>query len=370
MSPKGKGNSSSNNEAEADLGDTDADSDVDSDRDQDFAVKLFDKNHPYFGCQQSMLRKPKRNSIHHAVVRADAKTRVLKSPEIIFVEDSDEENCRKLAGEGDNDDDGEEWMEAYDRLINPDQWNKSHYAFGRFFLSFIDPKSRSYAHIDDDFFEDKKLYDPFDDDDESETIEEEYVEEDSMRYPIEVESDADEGEDSVAGSSTPDLTTSCHTSSSLPPSSPPVQIFSSSPVWHLHQSSEDIDSFALPASIDPLSLSPGSSLELHPIIVASHYPNKKYTATPAPPKARKHRLRLEKLERRLEKVKKGKYLCAYDEDIEDNNKEEEIDELFDDDDDDDDDCVGDKEMGKIKKWVKPSLKDGEEWDPFGDELEI
>ena len=358
LPPKCKGNFSSSNEVEADLSDTDADGGVDSDQDEDFAVKLFDKNHPYFGCQQSMVRKPKRNRIHNVVVRADAKKRILKSSETIYVEDSDEENRRKLAGE-DKDDD--EWMEVYDRLINPDQWNGSHYAFGRYFLSFIDRKGRSYAHVDDEFFEDKKPYDPFDDDNDSESQEDEYVEEDSMRYSIEVESDA---EDSVEGSSTPDLTTSYHTSSSLPPSSPPAQISSSSPAWHLHLSSEDT-SFALPASIDPLSLSPGSSLELHPMIVASHYPNKKYTATPAPPKARKHRLQLERLERRLEKVKKGKYLCACDEDIEDNNKEEEVDELFDD--DDDDDCVGNKEMEKIKKWVKPSLK---EWDPFGDEVEV
>jgi hypothetical protein len=48
-------------------------------------------------------------------------------------------------------------------------------------------------------------------------------------------------------------------------------------------------------------------------IIASHYPNKKYTFTPAPPIARKQRLLLERLEKRLERGKKGSYLCKYDE---------------------------------------------------------
>ena len=92
--------------------------------------------------------------------------------------------------------------------------------------------------------------------------------------------------------------------------------------------------------------------------------------TPAPPKARKHRLRIKRLERRLEKVKKEKYLCEADEDEEEKARarakakanakgaEEEVDELEEDDDDDD------------TEFVRPILKEGEIWDPFGDEEEL
>lgn len=355
LSPKYDGNYSNCNLEEAELSGTNAEGDVDSDQYRGSAVMSFDASHPYFGCQQSFLRRPKRKRFP---VLAIAKKRILMSPEIIYVEDSDEETSRISSVEDDD-----EWKEAPECLINPNHWNETHYAFGRYFLSFMDPKGRSYAHVEDGYFEDKVSYDPFDDDEDSESKEEE---EDSMRCHVEDESDEEDG---VAVSSTPDLTTSSYrTSSSLPPSSPPAQMTSSSPTCHLYPS-EDIDEpyFASPASIDPLSLSPDSSLELHPIIVASHYPNKKYTATPAPPKARKHRLRLERLERMLEKVKRGKYLCACDEDVEDKTQEEEVDELC------DESCVDDdsEEGGKTgKKWVTPSLKKGEEWDPFGDEVEL
>ena len=233
-----------------------------------------------------------------------------KRKEIIFVEDSDE--------------DQDELDELHSRLIDPKYWNESHYAFGRYLLSFLDPTGRSYAHLDDEYFEEKQPYDPFENDDDEG--------EEGGQGEIFVE------EESLEQLSTPGLTSSStRGGSSLPPSSPPALALSSSPSWHHDDRS-------------PLILSPNLSLELHPSIIASHYPNKKYVFTPAPPIARKHRLQLERLERRIEKGKKGTYLCENDEEDVD-EQDEEVDELFEDEE-------------------EARFKEGEAWDPFGDEEEI
>jgi hypothetical protein len=270
--------------------------------------------------------------------RLKGKTR--RNSPTILVNDSDDEN-----------EEVEDEDEALDCLIDPDNWNWSQYAFGRYFLSFVDPKGRSYAHIDDEYFEEKKPYDPFEnDDDEGEEEEEEtYVEEEDS-------SNAD------VGSSTPGLTSSSsRCASSLPPSSP-AQDVSSSPSLHhpviFDADGDDDEISPPPSSIDLLSLSPNSSLELHPSIIASHYPNKKYTFTPAPPIARKHRLQLERMERRMEKGKQGTYLCEYDEVV-----DVEVDELFEE--EDEDECSDEESTG-----IRPVLNEGEVWDPFGDEEEV
>lgn len=252
-----------------------------------------------------------------AVSRLNAKTR--RNHPTILVDDSDEGN-----------EDGED-EDAYNCPIDPVHWNRSHYAFGRYFLSFIDPRGRSYADLEDEYFEEKVPYDPFENDDEEG---DEYVEEGvGVRC------------------STPGLTSSSSLcGSSLPPSSP-VQDVSSSPALQHSITFDDDDE---PSSVDLLSLSPNSSLELHPSIIASHYPNKKYTFTPAPPISRKHRLQLERMERRMERGKLGTYLCEYDEVVDD-----EVDELI----EEEDECINDEGIGK---WVL----EGEAWDPFGDEEEI
>jgi hypothetical protein len=67
------------------------------------------------------------------------------------------------------------------------------------------------------------------------------------------------------------------------------------------------------------------------------------------------------MERRFEKGKKATYLCEYDEVEVD---EEEVDELFEE--DEDEEC-SDEENGE---WVRPALREGEVWDPFGDEEEV
>ena len=352
----------------AELTDTDADGDPDSDTEN---TKPFDHSHPFFCSpdtdEQEVRISPKKFS--QIGVRGD-KRRNNHSPEVIYVEDSEEET--EIRDPDEEEESENETIEVYDRLINPDHWNESYYAYGRYLLSFLDGRGRSFDDLDDDYFEEPAPYDPFDNDDDDERVkEEQYVEEDSMLYPIEID---DEVEEVDAISSTPELTSSTRQTSPLPPSSPPTQAFSSSPAWH-HQlySERSDDLFTLPSSIDPLSLSPDSSLELHPSIVALHYPNKKYTFTPALPKARKHRLRLERLEKRLETFKNGKYLCACDEEVDEKAKEDEdeMDELFDDDDDDEEDS-GVEEDPKAERYVRPSLPKGDDdiRDPFGDEIEI
>jgi hypothetical protein len=58
------------------------------------------------------------------------------------------------------------------------------------------------------------------------------------------------------------------------------------------------------------------------------------------------------MERRMERGKSGFYLCKYDEVVDD-----EVDELF-------------EEEEEDGKWVRPVLREGEVWDPFGDEEEV
>lgn len=67
---------------------------------------------------------------------------------------------------------------------------------------------------------------------------------------------------------------------------------------------------------------------------------------------------MERVQKRIEKMKRQKWLCARDESVSaDEEQKNEIDQLARDDDTE-------------EKWVKPALKEGEVWDPFGDELEV
>ena len=71
-----------------------------------------------------------------------------------------------------------------------------------------------------------------------------------------------------------------------------------------------------------------------------------------------HRRRIERVQKRMEKMKRQGWLCARDESVSDEDQKNEVDELAGDDD------------GTQEKWVKQELKEGEVWDPFGDELEV
>ncbi|KAF8970233.1 hypothetical protein BDZ97DRAFT_1652777 [Flammula alnicola] len=208
-----------------------------------------------------------------------------------------------LVEDSDVEEDEDDTRENHDAQIDPKKWNEPAHAFALYFLQFMDPLGLSYDDIDELFFEEPN----------------------PLRLNL---------------SSTPGLTHCDSSSSSLPPSSPGNHLSSPSLKFSFANSS----SISLP---DPADLS---------VIVSEHYPNKKYSQTPAPPKKRKHRLRIRRLEKRLEKIKKAEFLCKYDEVVEEPVVE--VDELADD--------------GEVEPvgWTKPVLKEGEVWDPFGDEPEV
>ena len=321
------------------------------DADADGGLLAFTENHPFF---QSVTSPSKQTPREHSD---------------ILVEDSD----------GGEDDDGSEDFDAQPSLA---RWNEPTYAFAFYLLQFMDPLGTVTNDIDASFFEAPS--DPFDNDDdlvkpvkqvhrpivyedevegyEEDEDEEVYDDDDDDGIDLadsekddeagkDVEYEEDQGEDGEEDAeyeydeeeeeeedngmiphtftlgSTPDLVH--RSSSSLPASSPPRD---SSP---------------------PLAL-PMSETS---IVLEEHYPNTKYTQTPAPPRARKHRLRLGRVERRLARTKNASFLTAYDEVDEEEDAAADVDELADD---------GAADV----PWTKPVLKEGEIWDPFGDEPEI
>jgi hypothetical protein len=321
--------------------------DADADGDPDQETQPFTSNHPFFQSQRDTSPSP-------------CKKRRREDP-VILVEDSDAEDSEE--------DTTEENLEIQP---DPSRWNEPRHAFALYLLQFMDPLGFPYDGIDESFFEEDKVYDPFEDDDsdsevaaeiqapvrkeqerDKEEQEEDYEEyEDDQQEEEEAEADIDlaasekedeEGEDDEAEyddddgddahqytlGSTPGLT---HCDSSSSPRAP-----------HL---SPSLFPFAASSLPDPSDLS---------IILEAHYPNKKYAHTPAPPKARKHRLRLSRVEKRFAKIKKAEFLCKYDE-VEEEPAVVEVDEL--------------EDEGEDEKWTMPVLKEGEVWDPFGDEEEI
>ncbi|CAA7268386.1 unnamed protein product [Cyclocybe aegerita] len=271
---------------------TDTEADEDSEEGKENAQE-FNKNHPFFSTASPLK------------VRSSKK-------EVILVEDSDEEEEEEDTSQ-----------ENHNLEINPDKWNKETYAFGRYLLGFMDPSGRSYDDLDESFFVEETPYDPFSDSDDDEPIQEDFK---PKRRPP----------------STPGLTTTTDRSSSpLPPSSPPAIPLTSSP-YRL--------------ALANCSWSSLPDLEEHDIILEEHYPNKKYSQTPAPPKARKHRLRIERMERKLERNKQLEYLLQNDEKEEPEEKDQLAEET--------------KEEAVEEEWTAPVLKEGEIWDPFGDEEEI
>ena len=368
---------------------TDIDADGDTDQEED-GLRAFNSTHPFFNPIGSPTK-----------IRPN-------TPEIILIEDSDEEGAEDAH---DVDDEEDPTGEDIDKVLRVERWNTPKHAFALYLLRFMDPLGGPYDDVDASFFEKESVYDPFEndndlivqpkkrarvveeayeedigdeDEDDNEQEEEDEQEEnddddtdedegaDSEDAEVEdcedEEEEIDEGQDSYEEETeiennlttqhpstefeyTPDLTTCASPSSSLPPSSPgPGLGILSSPSLYSN-------SFANSSSHSLFSDSAYSDYGAHSdsiIILEEHYPNKKYTYTPAPPKKRKHRLRIKRLEKKLAKIKKSDFLCRNDEKPA-KEEEKEVDQL--------DESEGDDE-------VKPVLQEGEVWDPFGDEPEI
>lgn len=326
---------------EEDLFDADADGDGDD-------VHAFTESHPFFQSDASPCKKARHE------------------PSVILVEDSDDEAV----------DDGSEDCDAQPSLV---RWNEPTYAFALYLLQFMDPLGSVNDDIDASFFE--APYDPFDNDDDlvkavkkthgSIVYEDEVeYEEDEDVYDEDDDDDdgidlADSEKDDEAGKDAEyeeeegeevdedgeyeddededgDYITNPHT----------FTLGSTPDLVHRSSSS-------LPASSPPRDSSPPPALPMSEasIVLEEHYPNTKYTQTPAPPRARKHRLRLGRVERRFARTKNAEFLTKYDEVDEEEDPAAAVDELADD---------GAADV----PWTMPVLKEGEVWDPFGDEPEI
>uniref|UniRef100_A0A8H8CGY9 Uncharacterized protein n=1 Tax=Psilocybe cubensis TaxID=181762 RepID=A0A8H8CGY9_PSICU len=370
--------------------DDDADGDIDPDVEGGF-LHPFDENHPFFHASSSPVKH-----------------------EVILVEDSDDD------GKDDDEENGAD--EDHDEEIVPDKWNIPSHLFALYLLQYMDPHGTDYGDVDESFFQEEQVYDPFDDDDDDDVPVEEDAkkkktpipvqqeqeeEEEETEFDIFEDAQCDEDEEDIAGegaderdeeedlayaeeeeyedyqdedgfieveedlkgqdtqSSTPGLTHCASSSSSLPPSSP--QRHPSSPAHSSYYGSANASSLSLP---DPSDFD---------FILEAHYPNKKYTQTPAPPKARKFRLRIKRLEKQLAKLKKSAFMTKHDEKVEEDEetpKEPEVDELAGDNgaetevQEEEDQEAKERDYDARLKWRKPSSKSGEIWDPFGDEVEL
>ena len=256
----------------------------------------------------------------------------------VLVEDSDD------GGREADEDEQHVMVENPNTELNPDNWNEPGHAFGIYLLDYMGHPA---SDIDLIIKDDKPVIDPFDDDEDSivpqdnESPKEDRTNEDQDEFD---EDEALKLERML--SSSPGLTHRYSSSSSsqapsspFPPTSSPFHNFLS---FH---SSPSTPSSA--GSIFP---------DIETFNLERHYPNRKYIYTPAP-KERTHRRRIERVQKRIEKMKRQGWLCARDESVSpDEEQKDEVDELAEDD-------------GEGEKWVKPVLK-GEVWDPFGDELEV
>jgi hypothetical protein len=243
----------------------------------------------------------------------------------VLVEDSDD------GGQEEDEDEQDTSLEDPDAELNHDRWNEPAHAFGIYLLEYMGhPASDIELIIQDD----EPVVDPFDDDDDD------IIPQDNESPENQDEIDEDEEALKLESmlSSSPGLTHRYSSSSSQAPSSPPPPTSSPYPDFFLSRSSPSIAGSIFP-DVEAFSLE-------------QHYPNTKYANTPAPPKERTHRRRIKRVQKRMEKMKRQGWLCARDESVSD-----EVDQLAGDDD-------------TQEKWVKLELKEGEVWDPFGDELEV
>ena len=297
---------------EQELTDTDADGDTNT---EVGVNKAFSLSHPFYQRRSQGLKHGN-----------------------VLVEDSDD------GGEEEDEDEQEDaTLEDPIAELKPSEWNEPAHAFGIYLLEYMGHPA---SDIDLIIQDDKPMVDPFDNDDDDivpQDVEEDGFDEDREALKLE-----------LMLSSSPGLTHHYSSSSSsqapsspFPPISPPSHYF-----------------FPFCASSFTPSLS-GSifpDVETETFRLEQHYPNIKYMNTPAPPKERTHRRRIERVQKRMDKMKRQGWLCARDESVsEDEGQMNEVDQLAEDD---------GTEEGTEEEWVKPELKAGEVWDPFGDELEV
>ena len=255
--------------------------------------------------------------------------------ENVLVEDSDDDE-----GQEEDEDEQDATLEDPNAELNNDKWNEPEYAFGIYLLEYMGHPASNIDHIIQD---DKPVVDPFDDDDDDDDV---IIPQDNESPENQDEDDEDEEALKLESmfSSSPGLTHRYSSSSSLAPSSPFPPTSSPSHDFFLFRSP------SVAGSIFP---------DVETFSLEQHYPNTKYSNTPAPPKERTHRRRIERVQKRMEKMKRQGWLCARDESVSDEDKKNEVDEL-----------AGDDDDGTQENWVKQDLKEGEVWDPFGDELEV
>ena len=250
----------------------------------------------------------------------------------ILVEDSKDE------GQEDSEDEQEDMtLEDPNAELNRDKWNEPAHAFGIYLLEYMGHPA---SDIDRIIQDDKPVVDPFDNDDDITAEDNE-----SPENQDEIDEDEEALKLELMLSSSPGLTHRYSSSSSQAPSSPPPPTSSPSHDFLLFRSSSTP---SVAGSIFP---------DVETFNLEQHYPNTKYANTPAPPKERAHRWRIKRVQKRMEKMKRQGWLCARDESVSDEEQQNEVDELAEDD-------------GKQENWFKLEWKEGDVWDPFGDELEV
>ena len=252
----------------------------------------------------------------------------------VLVEDSDD------GGQEDEDEQEDPPLEDPNTELNNDKWNEPAHAFGIYLLEYMGHPASDIDHIIQD---DKPVVDPFDDDDDDDDNNIIPQDNESPENKDEIDEDEEALKLESMLSSSPGLTHRYSSSSSQAPSSP-----------FPPTSSPSHDFFLLRSPSVAESIFP----DVEAFSLEQHYPNTKYANTPAPPKERTHRRRIERVQKRMEKMKRQGWLCARDESASDEEQKNEVDELAGDD------------NGAQEKWVKQELKEGEIWDPFGDELEV
>ena len=283
---------------EQELTDSDGDTDIEVD-----ANKAFNLSHPFY-----------QRSKH----------------ENVLVEDSDD------GGQEEDEDEQDTTLEDPNAELNHDKWNEPAHAFGIYLLEYMGHPASEIDHIIQD---DTPVIDPFDNDDDTIPQDDE-----SPENQDEIDEDEEALKLESMLSSSPGLTHRYSSSSSQAPSSPPPPTSSPSHDFFLFRSSPSVAGSIFP--------------DVEAFNLEQHYPNTKYANTPAPPKERTHRRRIERVQKRMEKMKRQGWLCARDESVSDEEQKNEVDQLAEDDD------------GTQGKWVKLELREGEVWDPFGDELEV
>ncbi|KAF8157032.1 hypothetical protein B0H34DRAFT_798357 [Crassisporium funariophilum] len=331
--------------------DTDAEGDTDVEPGGN-GNEAFDANHPFFQSGGKIL------------VDDSDDDRFLRNPSSHSLHDSDDE---------------EEATEDADADLDPERWNEPLHAFRQYLERYMGPGPVGDVDMslgDDD---DEGWVDAFDDEEEGDGVvvpvkvkgrdknREEEEQEDA--YSNEGASDGDsehdrsdsegseddEPEPDTIPNSTPALTRSSFPSS-LPPSSPPPYT--------------SIPPTSSPASSSFLSALPYSHEEF--MLEHCYGPNTKYVDTPAPPRTRALRMRMERVRRRMERGKRG--LGGGRAVSEEGGKEAEEEEAKEAEEETGEGEEGGEEektgeKGK-KEWVRPVLGEGEVWDPFGDELEV